>query len=51
MSEKAAEILFNRYMLQSFGLGGAQLFAPSSIEEFKNGYDGGFKSEAQHPVQ
>ena len=39
MSEKAAEILFNRYMLQSFGLGGAQLFAPSSIEEFKNGYD------------
>ena len=39
MSEKAAEILFNRYMLQSFGLGGAQLFAPSSFEEFKSGYD------------
>ena len=39
VSEKAAEILFNRFLLQSFPLGGVQLFAPSSIEEFKKGYD------------
>lgn len=39
VSEKAAEILFNRFLLQSFPLGGVQLFAPSSIEEFRNGYD------------
>jgi hypothetical protein len=39
ISEKAAEILFNRYMLQSLPLRSVQLFAPSSIEEFKTGYD------------
>jgi hypothetical protein len=39
ISEKAAEILFNRFLLQSFPLGGVQLFAPSSFEEFRNGYD------------
>ena len=38
-SEKAAEILFTRFLLQSFPLGSVQLFAPSSIEESKNGYD------------
>lgn len=40
VSEKAAEILFNRFMLQWFGLGGAQLFAPTSPQEFACGYDG-----------
>jgi len=39
ISEKAAEILFNRFLLQSFPLGSIQLFAPSSAEEFRNGYD------------
>lgn len=39
VSEKAAEILFNRYMLQWLGLGKAQLFAPSTPEEFVSGYD------------
>jgi hypothetical protein len=38
--EKAAEILFNRFMLQWFGLGGAQLFAPTTTQEFTCGYDG-----------
>lgn len=38
-SEKTAEILFNRFFLQAFPLGGVQLFAPSSIEELKMGYD------------
>ncbi|MCI1192604.1 hypothetical protein MOJ79_12190 [Calidifontimicrobium sp. SYSU G02091] len=40
VSEKAAEILFNRFMLQWFGLGAAQLFAPTSPQEFACGYDG-----------
>jgi hypothetical protein len=40
VSEKAAEILFNRFMLQWFGLGDAQLFAPTSTQEFACGYDG-----------
>jgi hypothetical protein len=47
VSEKAAEILFNRFLLQSFPLGGVQLFAPSSIDEFRKGYDAkvaGFRS-------
>jgi hypothetical protein len=39
VSEKAAEILFNRFLLQSFPLGKIELFAPSSIEEFQKGYD------------
>lgn len=39
VSEKAAEILFNRFLLQSFPLGTIELFAPSSFEEFKSGYD------------
>jgi hypothetical protein len=38
-SEKTAEILFNRFLLQAFPLGGVQLFAPSSIDECKKGYD------------
>jgi hypothetical protein len=37
--EKNAEILFNRFFLQSFPLGSLELFAPFSAEEFKNGYD------------
>lgn len=32
--------MFNRCMLQWFGLGNAQLYAPTSLEEFKQGYDG-----------
>lgn len=39
VSEKAAEILFNRFLLQSFPLGTIVLFAPSSAQEFKSGYD------------
>lgn len=39
VSEKAAEILFNRHMLQWLGLGKAQLFAPTTPEEFRSGYD------------
>lgn len=39
VSEKAAEILFNRSLLQAFQLGKVQLFAPTSHEEFENGYD------------
>lgn len=39
ISEKSAEILFNRFLLQSFPLGRVQLFAPTSFEEFRNGYD------------
>ncbi|MFT3879956.1 MAG: hypothetical protein QM703_09895 [Gemmatales bacterium] len=42
ISEKTAEILFNRYLLQSFPLGGVELFAPTSFEEYKNGYDAKF---------
>jgi hypothetical protein len=38
-SEKTAEILFNRFLLQAFPLGGVQLFAPSSNDERKKGYD------------
>src|SRR5215471_17558245 len=33
------EILFNRYFLQSFGLGQITLYAPSSREEYEKGYD------------
>lgn len=39
ISEKAAELLFSRYLLQALGLRKAQLFAPSSWEERKTGYD------------
>jgi hypothetical protein len=39
VSEKAAEILFTRFMLQAFPLGQLELFAPSSAEEFISGYD------------
>jgi len=39
ISEKAAELLFSRYMLQALGLRKAQLFAPSSWEERRVGYD------------
>ncbi len=35
VSEKAAEILFNRFLLQAFPLGSLELFAPSSAEEFR----------------
>jgi hypothetical protein len=38
-SEKTAEILFNRFLLQAFPLGGVQLFAPSTFDELKKGYD------------
>lgn len=40
ISEKAAEILFIRYLLQTFGLGEAQLFAPTLVEEYHAGHDG-----------
>jgi hypothetical protein len=33
------EMLFNRYFLQSFGLGQITLYAPSSREEYEKGYD------------
>jgi hypothetical protein len=39
ISEKAAEILFSRSLLQALGLRTAQLFAPSSWEEHQYGYD------------
>jgi hypothetical protein len=39
ISEKALEILFNRYLLQSFPLGAVQLLAPTTFEEFRSGYD------------
>ena len=39
ISEKAAELLFCRYLLQAIGLRKAQLFAPTSWEERLNGYD------------
>ena len=42
VSEKAAEILFTRFMLQAFPLGHIELFAPSSREEFVTGYDAHF---------
>jgi hypothetical protein len=40
VSEKSIEILFNRCLLQSFPLGSIHLFAPTSFEEFRSGYDG-----------
>lgn len=39
ISEKIAEILFNRFFLQASPLGSLELFAPSSAEEFRKGYD------------
>ncbi len=39
VSEKTAEILFNRSLLQAFKLGKVQLFAPTSHEECEKGYD------------
>lgn len=39
ISEKAAELLFCRYLFQAIGLRKAQLFAPSSWEERTSGYD------------
>jgi hypothetical protein len=39
ISEKAAEILFCRHMLQWLGLGNAQLFAPTTRKEYESGYD------------
>ena len=38
-NEKMTEMLFNRYFLQSFGLGNIILYAPSSREEYEKGYD------------
>jgi hypothetical protein len=35
-------MLFNRYFLQSFRLGEITLYAPTSREEYKQGYDGRF---------
>jgi hypothetical protein len=45
VSEKAAEILFTRFMLQAFPLGKIEIFAPSSAEEFITGYDARFVGE------
>ena len=39
VSEKGFEILFNRFALSSFKLGELVLYAPTSNEEFTNGYD------------
>ena len=39
MSEKGFEILFNRFALNKFNLGELVLYAPTSYEEFTNGYD------------
>ncbi len=39
ISEKTEEMLFTRYILQSFGLGNMSLVAPSSVEEFVQGYN------------
>jgi hypothetical protein len=39
MSEKLLETLFTRFTMQSFGLGGTWVHAPSAKEEFVNGYD------------
>lgn len=39
ISEKTSEILFNHYFLRAFRLGEISVYAPSSVEEFKNGYD------------
>ncbi len=41
-SEKMTEMLFCRYALQTFGLQDATLYAPSSRQEFINGYDAAF---------
>mgnify|MGYP006288662913 CR=1 FL=1 len=38
ISEKTAGILFSRFIMQAFLLGEVSLFAPTSAEEFKNGY-------------
>lgn len=37
--EKTAEILFNRFMLQSFRHREVAIYAPSTAEEARNGYD------------
>ena len=42
LPEKTEEILFNRYFLQGFRLGEVTTYAPSSVEEAKNGYDSKF---------
>lgn len=39
ISEKAAELLFSRYILQAIGLRKGQLFAPSAWEERQLGFD------------
>lgn len=41
-NEKLIELLFTRYMLQSFRLTEVSLYAPSSREEFRKGYDAKF---------
>lgn len=41
-NEKLTELLFTRYMLQSFRLNEVSLYAPSSREEFYKGYDAKF---------
>lgn len=49
ISEKSIEILFNRCILQSFELGAIHLFAPTSFEEYRSGYDG--KIVGKHPLR
>tara|TARA_B100001971_G_C18028376_1_gene451221 strand:- start:12 stop:737 length:726 start_codon:yes stop_codon:yes gene_type:complete len=39
LNEKLTELLFIRYASQSIGLGKADMYAPSSREEFTDGYD------------
>jgi hypothetical protein len=40
--EKTEEILFNRFFLQGFRLGEVTMYAPSTVEEARNGYDSMF---------
>jgi len=42
VNEKTVEILFNRYFLSAFGLRNLKLFAPTSVKEYRLGYDAKF---------
>jgi hypothetical protein len=42
LPEKTEEMLFSRYFLQGFRLGEVTMYAPSTVEEAKRGYDSQF---------
>jgi hypothetical protein len=46
ISEKTSAMLFNRFMMQAFLLGEVTLFAPSTVDEYVEGYDTLLKSSA-----